>query len=143
MVGVRLEDARAYARWRSLKDGVSLRLPFEEEWEKAGRGTEGRAFSWGFDWEPGYAAGPEVWRGHMPPPVGYVEADRSPYGVIDLVGGVREWTASLEPGPGGRAVVRGGSFLTGGMHGRPLWRREVLHADRTAVDLGFRLVREL
>ncbi|MEZ4474199.1 MAG: bifunctional serine/threonine-protein kinase/formylglycine-generating enzyme family protein [bacterium] len=143
VVGIRLDDARAYARWRSQREGLALRLPFEEEWEKAARGTEGRSFSWGHEWDAGYAAGPEVWRGHLPPPVGYAEADRSAYGVIDLVGGVREWTSSVEAGAGARVIVRGGSFLTGGIQGRPLWNREVLHPDRTAMDLGFRLVREL
>jgi formylglycine-generating enzyme required for sulfatase activity len=69
--------------------------------------------------------------------------DRSPYGVHDLAGGVREWTSSIEPGGHTRMAVRGGSFLVGGQGTRPLWVRDVVPADRTAQDLGFRLVRPL
>jgi serine/threonine-protein kinase len=45
--GVSAESAEAYARWLSEKEGRAWRLPTEQEWEKAGRGTDGRIYPWG------------------------------------------------------------------------------------------------
>ena len=143
VVGVRFDDAVAYCRWRSTQGGKTLRLPTEEEWEKAARGTEGLPFSWGHTWEPAYVAGPETWPQSLPPPVGLVKQDCSPYGMRDAVGGVREWTATVLRGAERRVAVRGGSFKTGGAMGRPLWRRELVHADAVSVDVGFRVLLEI
>lgn len=143
VVGVRSDDAAAFCRWRSAQDGKTIRLPTEQEWEKAARGTEGLPFSWGHTWEPAYVAGPETWPQSLPPPVGLVKEDCSPYGMRDTVGGVREWTATVVRGAERRVAVRGGSFKTGGAMGRPLWRRELVHADAVSVDVGFRVLLEI
>ena len=52
------EDANAYARWRSERDGRACRLPTEEEWEKAARGGDGRIWPWGdrFDYSFAHCA---------------------------------------------------------------------------------------
>ena len=67
-----------------------------------------------------------------------MSADTSCYGVQDLVGGVREWTSPSDPS-GAFGVLRGGSFLTDSVQGRPLWRKALLATNRVAPDVGFRL----
>jgi eukaryotic-like serine/threonine-protein kinase len=143
VVGISAEDALAYCRWISEIDGVGVRLPSEEEWEKAARATEGRDYPWGRRWEASFAHTAHTWNEPHPPESGTAPRDRSVFGVLDLAGGVREWTASRAPGRSPRMIVRGGSFLTGGDTGPPLWVREAVGSHRTAPDLGFRVIREL
>ena len=138
VVGVSYEDAQAFCAWQSQRLQCAVRLPTESEWEKAARGMDGRRFPWGEAWDPRFVAGPEVWDHHLPPPVGLMSADTSCYGVQDLVGGVREWTSPSDPS-GAFGVLRGGSFLTDSVQGRPLWRKALLATNRVAPDVGFRL----
>jgi serine/threonine protein kinase/formylglycine-generating enzyme required for sulfatase activity len=83
VVGVSWEDASAYAAW------VGKRLPTEQEWEFAARGTDGRVFPWGSQWLAGNA---NVGSGHFVA-VG-TSKGTSPFGLYDMVGNAGEWTSS-------------------------------------------------
>lgn len=131
-------DARAYARWLSDETGQVWRLPTEAEWEKAARGSDGRQFPWGDDWDAtrlnSADAGP-----FDTLPVGRFPAGSSPWGLLDAAGQVFEWTQT--PQGAGRYIVKGGSWDDKGCgvcrpaarHGRPEAIRHIL--------VGFRLLR--
>ena len=40
------EDAMSFCKWRAEKTESEIRLPTEEEWEKAARGRDGREYPW-------------------------------------------------------------------------------------------------
>lgn len=101
---VSLEDARAYCAW------AGRRLPHEWEWQYAAQGTDGRAYPWGDDWRADAVPAPDKGRVRLPPDVvGAHPAGASPFGVLDLVGEVWQWTDEYQDEHTRAAIVRGGS----------------------------------
>jgi formylglycine-generating enzyme required for sulfatase activity len=120
VVNVSFEDAKAFAEWRSKRDGVSYRLPTEEEWEYAARnGDRSDLYPWGNEWRDKLAVLNET----TPNAVGSHPDGANKWGVQDLIGNVWEWTASkvsAYPGNGtpiptstqGWITIRGGGYIT-------------------------------
>ncbi|HEV8321837.1 MAG TPA: SUMF1/EgtB/PvdO family nonheme iron enzyme [Myxococcota bacterium] len=109
VMAVNLADIEAYAAWLSRREGRAVRLPTEEEWEKAARGADGRSYPWGAAFDPTFAHMRQSRPGPpRPSPVGAYPVDTSVYGCLDMAGGMRELTASLFNE--GQMVIRGGTW---------------------------------
>jgi iron(II)-dependent oxidoreductase len=101
---VALEDARAYAAW------AGKRLPREWEWQLAAQGTDGRAYPWGDAWRDDAVPARNHGRTLLPPADGDAHpAGASPFGVLDLVGNVWQWTDEFQDTHTRAAILRGGS----------------------------------
>jgi formylglycine-generating enzyme required for sulfatase activity len=99
------EDARAYAAW------AGKRLPHEWEWQYAAQGTDLRLYPWGNEWDSGAVAFPDQSRNMRgPDPVDAHPKGASPFGVMDLVGNVWQWTEEFVDEHTRTAVLRGGSY---------------------------------
>lgn len=135
VANVSWRDVEMFLRWLNEKTGKSYRLPTEAEWEKAAcwdpvKQTK-RIYPWGDEFDKNLLK-PKV--GVLPhcqsiptAPVGSYADNASPYGAMDMVASVWEWTAdwygmqyysnSLKvdpPGPqsGFARTLRGGWIVT-------------------------------
>ena len=114
MADVSYMEAEAYCK------SIGKRLPTEEEWEKAARGSDGRIWPWGNKFETGMANTIES-KENGAVQGGSFTADISPYDVYDMAGNLMEWTSSwYESYPGsklerpqfgkGYRVMKGGTW---------------------------------
>ncbi len=102
---VSLEDARAYAAWSGK------RLPHEWEWQYAAQSSDGRTYPWGNVWEMDRVPAPDKSRTMRgPDAVDAHPQGASPFGVMDLVGNVWQWTEEFQDEHTRSGILRGGSY---------------------------------
>ena len=166
-------DAMAFCAWLNARlapdsdlksKDYSIRLPTGTEWEKAARGTDGREYPWGNDYQSGFANINETYaevfadspdESYEPvgpyflgriAAVGLYPQAASPYGVLDMIGNVWEWTLTLHRSGDNTDLMSSWSRLThGGAWETPAyWSRAAVHNPEDAQDrsynIGFRLI---
>ena len=157
---VSLADAKAYAAW------AGGRLPTEMEWEYAAWAGEDRAvaYAWGAEFAPHGARMAHVWQGAFPwfyaghsaqpSPCNVGEFPANPWGFLDMIGNVWEWTqsafdtntvsgcCSCSPDQDSKRLwaAKGGSYLCAAeycLRYRPAARIGLV-AQSTTAHVGFR-----
>lgn len=147
VAGITWYEAEAYCNWLGEQKNRLVRLPTEEEWEKAARGENGRTWPWGDEFGIHKANTNELGAGETLM-AGSQAGDRSPYGIADLGGNVQDWTSSSyiplqdEEFPvENLRVARGGSWNDTAFGSRAAFRH-VYPEGYFLPFLGFRVVVE-
>lgn len=143
VTGVTFADATAFAAWKGR------RLPTEQEWEKAARGTEGLRWPWGNQFDKSKA---NVGSRSTTPVDAHPEGCNA-YGLCDMAGNVWEWTttwyAPYPDAPPNRAILRflNDTYLSvrGGSHSSDIGSargadRGIKKPNEFGPQLGFRTV---
>ncbi len=160
VVGVTWFEAKAYCNWLSRKSRKLIRLPSNEEWERAARHTDGRNYPWGQEFSHMNLNSIEFWGEQddfgknalairvdfeilaSTTIVGQFPKGQSDEGLIDMGGNVWEWIDSWDGLSQIYRSLRGGAwhtdhnFTSCAFHGGAA-------SDDFGNNIGFRVVMEL
>jgi formylglycine-generating enzyme required for sulfatase activity len=86
-------DSVAFCNWLSAELKARVRLPTEQEWQRAAVGDTGWSYPWGNEFDEtrlNFAS-----RLKQVSPVGSFPNGQSPFGVMDMVGNLWEWCSTI------------------------------------------------
>ncbi len=142
-VRVNWNEARDFAH--RYRNG---RLPQADEFDRALRGSGLRTYPWG-EMSPAGRSNLQGFGPDMRVPVGSYPKGASPFGVLDLVGNVSEWSGTTRPG-GTAARSFGTQWLGGSFRSAPgpelTWRGKARRGAGATSELpfvGFRVARDV
>jgi formylglycine-generating enzyme required for sulfatase activity len=118
VVSVTWYEAEAYCNWLNARHlqarvpqeaGYRVRLPTEQEWERAASGARGRMYPWGGRLAPALADTYEAEADRITAVCTYPDR-RSAWALWDMVGNAQQWTSSPWSRQNSSPVLRGGSW---------------------------------
>jgi iron(II)-dependent oxidoreductase len=101
---ISIEDARAYAKW------AGKRLPHEWEWQYVAQGNNGRLYPWTKRDSTRMPSADTSRSMRAPTNVNAFPQGSSPFGVMDMVGNVWQWTDEYIDEHTRTAILKGGSY---------------------------------
>ncbi len=153
VVGVSWYDTQLFLEWLNEFSGQTYRLPTEAEWEKAARGTDGREYPWGNNWDAHRANTSETGN-KMLKPVGSYPDGISPFGCYDMAGNAYDWCSDwfhietykyaptenpMGAVDGRRKVIRGGSWQPRGEYAARCANRAAKEPANASHNVSFRI----
>jgi formylglycine-generating enzyme required for sulfatase activity len=138
VVDINLEEAENFCSWLGETLNCTITLPTKLEWEAAARGTDGLLYPWGEDFEMNNCSSLDA--GSMSStPIGSFPNGASPFGLLDMVGNVWQWTTDFIDD---EVIIKGGCWMDsswGLRTNRDLLADPNLRTNNT----GFRIVKKI